>query len=162
RFHPGVTPYDFASNPNTRHLTPDTYKFLFVGGTIGRKGADILLDAYDRAFTARDKVTLIIKDFAANTFYANQGAQALIRALQAKPNAPDIVYLTDDMTEAEIASLYAACDCLVHPYRGEGYGLPIAEAMACGKPTILTNYGAALDFADDSNAYLIPATLQRL
>lgn len=162
RFHPGVAPYNFAANPKTRHLKPDTVKFLFVGGTIARKGIDVLLDAYDRAFTARDNVTLIVKDFGANSFYANQGAGALIQALQAKPNAADIVYLTDDMSEAEIAALYAACDCLVHPYRGEGYGLPIAEAMACGKPTILTGYGAALDFANDANAYLIPSTLQRL
>jgi tetratricopeptide (TPR) repeat protein len=162
RFHPGVAPYDFAANPNTRHLKPGTFKFLFVGGTISRKGVDILLDAYDRAFTAGDDVTLIIKDFGTDSFYANQGAGALIRALQSKPGAANIVYLTEDMSEAEIASLYAACDCLVHPYRGEGYGLPIAEAMACGKPTILTGFGAALDFAGDANAYLIPSRLQRL
>jgi glycosyltransferase involved in cell wall biosynthesis/Flp pilus assembly protein TadD len=162
QFHPNVTPYDFSRNPLTRHITPDTYTFLFVGGTIARKGIDILLDAYDRAFNSRDNVTLIIKDFGTSSFYANQGAVALIRALQVKPGGANIVYLTDDMTEAEIAGLYAACDCLVHPYRGEGYGLPIAEAMACGKPTILTGYGAALDFANETNAYLIPASLETL
>jgi tetratricopeptide (TPR) repeat protein len=162
RFHPNVTPYDFAANPKTQHLRPDTYKFLFVGGTIARKGVDALLDAYDHSFTAQDNVTLIIKDFGANSFYANQGAAKLIQALQEKPGAPDLVYLTDDLSEAEIAALYAASDCLVHPYRGEGYGLPIAEAMACGKPTIVTGYGAALDFANERNSYLIPAELQRL
>ena len=158
RFHPGVEPCDFARNPLTRHLKSDTYKFLFVGGTIPRKGVDALLDAYDRTFTAQDNVTLIIKDFGTGSFYANQGAGALIRALQAKPGGANIVYLTEDMSEAELAALYAGCDCLVHPYRGEGYGLPIAEAMACGKPTILTGSGAARDFADESNAYLIPAS----
>lgn len=161
-FHTGVEPYDFSHNPLTRHIKPDTYKFLFVGGTIPRKGVDVLLDAYDRGFTARDNVTLIIKDFGTNSFYANQGMNALVRALQAKPGGANIVYLTDEMTEAEIASLYAACDCLVHPYRGEGYGLPIAEAMACGKPTILTQYGAALDFATPANSYQIPARVQHL
>lgn len=144
------------------NLHPSSFKFLFVGGTIARKGIDVLLDAYDRAFTALDPVVLIIKDFGADSFYANQGAGALIRALQSKPGGAKIVYLNQDMTEAEIAGLYAACDCLVHPYRGEGYGLPIAEAMACGKPTIVTDFGAALDFANASNAYLIPATTQRL
>ena len=56
-----------------------------------------------------------------------------------------------------MAGLYTACDCLVHPYRGEGFGLPIAEAMACGLPVIVTGMGAALDFCDENNAYLIPA-----
>lgn len=161
-FHTGVKPYDFSENPLTRHIKPDTYTFLFVGGTIPRKGIDVLLDAYDRGFTARDNVTLIIKDFGTTSFYANQGMNTLVRALQAKPGGANIVYLTDEMTEAEIASLYAACDCLVHPYRGEGYGLPIAEAMACGKPTILTQYGSALDFATPANSYQIPSRIQHL
>jgi glycosyltransferase involved in cell wall biosynthesis len=65
--------------------------------------------------------------------------------------------LTEDLPPAQLPALYTACDCLVHPYRGEGFGLPIAEAMACGLPVMVTNYGAALDFCDETNAYLIPA-----
>lgn len=162
RFNPHITPYDFSKNVYTRHIKQDTFTFLFVGGTIARKGIDVLLDAYDRAFSARDNVTLIIKDFGTNSFYANQGMGVLIKALQAKPGGANIVYLSEDMTEGEIASLYAACDCLVHPYRGEGYGLPIAEAMACGKPTVVTNFGAALDFANAENSYLVSARVQNL
>jgi tetratricopeptide (TPR) repeat protein len=149
RFHPGVEPCAIP--------TQKGFKFLFVGGTIARKGIDVLLEAYSRAFAASDDVSLVIKDFGTDTFYAGQGAAAHIAALQAKPGAPEIVYLNQDMTEGEVASLYTACDALVHPYRGEGYGLPIAEAMACGKPSILTGFGAALDFANAGNSYLIPA-----
>ena len=162
RFHPDVEPFDFAGHLQTRTVRPNDYKFLFVGGTIPRKGIDVLLDAFDRTFRAGDSVTLIVKDFGADSFYANQGSGLLIRALQAKPGGARIVYLTDDLSEAEMAALYAACDCLVHPYRGEGYGLPIAEAMACGKPAIITGGGAAMDFANAGNAYLIPAARQYL
>lgn len=154
RFNPQAAP---LSLPTSR-----SFKFLFVGGTIGRKGIDVLLDAYTRAFTAKDDVSLVIKDFGTRSFYAGQGVGALIAALQAKPDVPEIVYLTEDLTEEQVAGLYAACDCLVHPYRGEGYGLPIAEAMACGKPTVVTNVGAALDFARAENCYLLPATVTRL
>jgi tetratricopeptide (TPR) repeat protein len=149
RFHPAVAPCTLP--------TAKGFKFLFVGGTIARKGIDVLLDAYVRAFSAADDVTLVIKDFGANSFYAGQDASALIAAVKALPNAPEIVHLTEDVSEDGIAGLYAACDALIHPYRGEGYGLPIAEAMACGKPTVVTNFGAALDFANTSNSYLIPA-----
>ncbi len=82
RFHPNVTPYNFAANPKTQHLKADTYKFLFVGGTIARKGIDALIEAYGQTFTAQDNVTLIVKDFGTNSFYANQGADKLIKALQ--------------------------------------------------------------------------------
>ena len=162
RFHPRVEPFDFARHQQTRAVLSDDYKFLFVGGTISRKGIEVLLDAFDRSFRAGDPVTLIIKDFGTESFYANQGSGLLIRALQAKPGGARIVYLTEDLTESEMAALYAACDCVVQPYRGEGYGLPIAEAMACGKPVIVTGAGAAMDFAGEDNAYLIPAERQDL
>lgn len=154
RFHPGVEPMDLP--------TAKSFKFLFVGGTIARKGIDILLDAYVRAFTAKDDVALVIKDFGARSFYAGQGAAALIAAVKALPNAPEIVYLDEDLSESQLPGLYAACDCLVHPYRGEGFGLPIAEAMACGKPVVVTRYGAALDYATENNAFLVPAAVVRL
>jgi tetratricopeptide (TPR) repeat protein len=149
RFHPGAEACDVPTSKG--------FKFLFVGGTIARKGIDVLLEAYGRAFTAADDVSLIIKDFGSDSFYAGQGAGALIGELQARPGAPEVVHLNRDLSEVEVAALYAACDTLVHPYRGEGYGLPIAEAMGCGKPCILTGFGAALDFATAENSYLIPA-----
>jgi tetratricopeptide (TPR) repeat protein len=132
-------------------------KFLFVGGTIHRKGIDVLLEAYARTFTAADDVCLIVKDLGAGSFYQGQTAGEQIRQLQQRDGAAEIVYLDRTLSEAELAGLYTACDCLVHPYRGEGFGLPIAEAMACGLPVVVTAAGAAMDFCDRDNAYLIPA-----
>jgi glycosyltransferase involved in cell wall biosynthesis len=40
--------------------------------------------------------------------------------------------------------------------------LPIAEAMACGKPVIVTGAGACRDFADEDNAYLIKCSMEKL
>jgi hypothetical protein len=54
-----------------------------------------------------------------------------------------------------MGAIYRSCDVLVHPYRGEGFGLPIAEAMSSGLPVITTRNGAARDFTDESFAYLI-------
>ncbi len=149
RLHPDAPKYPLA--------TRKRFKFLFVGGTILRKGIDVLLEAYVKAFTAADDVCLVIKDLGGKSFYKGQTAKDRIAEIQANPLAPEIEYLDDPLSDAEIAGLYAACHCLVHPYRGEGFALPIAEAMATSLPVIVTGYGACLDFCDSETAFLIPA-----
>ena len=137
--------------------TDKTFKFLFVGGTIFRKGIDVLLKVYHQTFSAKDDVCLVIKGMGDDTFYKGQTAGELIRQIQADPEAPEILYLTDELSEEELAGLYTACDCLVHPYRGEGFGMPVAEAMACGLPVIVTQGGACDDFCSEDNAYFVTA-----
>jgi glycosyltransferase involved in cell wall biosynthesis/Flp pilus assembly protein TadD len=151
-FRPGRPPYPLK--------TAKTFRFLFVGGTIARKGIDLLLTAYARAFRRNDDVCLVIKDMGVGTFYRGQTADARIAELQGDPEAPEIEYLSQTLSDDELAGLYVACSCLVHPYRGEGFGLPIAEAMASGVPAIVTGLGAALDYCNADNALLIPARKQ--
>lgn len=149
RFHPDVPPLALA--------TRKKHRFLFVGGTIARKGIDILVDTYVATFSPADDVCLVIKDLGGSTFYQGQGMAGRIKALQAAPENPEILYLDQEMPESEMPGLYTACQALVHPYRGEGFGMPIAEAMACGLAVIVTGHGACLDFCDDSVALLIAA-----
>lgn len=135
-----------------------SFRFLFVGGTIGRKGIDVLLSAYRRAFNNHDDVTLLVKDMGQDSFYKGQNAAQAIAQLQADPSAPHILYATGTLTDSQMASLYTGCHCLVHPYRGEGFGLPVAEAMACGLPVIVTQGGSTDDFCAEDRAYFIPST----
>lgn len=148
-FRPGLEPLELP--------TERSFKFLFVGGTLYRKGIDLLLTAYRNSFAPGDDVCLVIKDMGTKTFYRDQNAGAQIEALREDPNCPEIVYLTDDLPGDQIARLYASCDCLVHPYRGEGFGLPVAEGMACGLPVIVTAGGACDDFCSGDTGYMIPA-----
>lgn len=154
---------------DTQHYTPDgdryplqtakATKLLFVGGTIARKGIDVLLDAYCAAFGPDDDVCLVIKATGTDSVYRDNSEGARLAALRDDPGAPAIELITDDLSPSEMAALYRACDALVHPYRGEGFGLPVAEAMASGLPVIVTDKGATADFCDADTAYLIPSTI---
>ena len=137
--------------------TQKKFKFLFVGGTIGRKGPDLLLQAYVRNFTAADDVCLVIKDFGGQSVYSGQTFESQIRKAQSLPGGPEIIYLNEELPPETLPGLYTACDCLVMPYRGEGFGLPALEAMACGLPLIVTAGGATDDFVTDAFAWRIPA-----
>ncbi len=123
RFRPGVSPLPLT--------TRRRFKFLYVGGTIHRKGFDILLGAYARAFTAADDVCLVVKGMGAGSFYHGQTAEADIARLRATPGAPEVEYLDRPLSEKELAGLYAACDCLVLPYRGEGFAFAWPGRRPC-------------------------------
>jgi glycosyltransferase involved in cell wall biosynthesis/GT2 family glycosyltransferase/2-polyprenyl-3-methyl-5-hydroxy-6-metoxy-1,4-benzoquinol methylase len=157
----GVNYHQFnAAVPKYPLNTQKKIKFLFVGGTIGRKGIDVLLSAYAESFSGKDDVCLVIKDMGGESFYKGQNAAELIEGIKKDPCAPEILYLTETLKPEEIAGLYTACNCLVHPYRGEGFGLPVAEAMACGLPVIVTKGGACDDFCSVENAYLIDSAVR--
>ncbi len=154
----GIDPSLFKPEGKAYKLnTKKNFKFLFVGGTIFRKGIDILIESYVKAFTADDDVCLVIKDMGGDSFYKGQTAKQQILDLQNNPNAPEIIYIDEMMPEAAIAELYRACNVFVCPYRGEGFSLPTLEAMACGLPVIVTNGGATDDFVSDTFAWLIDA-----
>lgn len=55
------------------------------------------------------------------------------------------VDLTHDLTDAQLAARYSACDCTILPSAGEGFGFPIVESMACGTPCVTTRYGGGAE-----------------
>jgi glycosyltransferase involved in cell wall biosynthesis len=161
-FHPGVPPYIFTSEigaDRTKGRNPFT--FLYVGGTIRRKGIDILLDAYLRAFSAADDVCLVVKDTGTNTVYPDN-AGARIKELATDRSRPRIVYLNSELSAHQMAGIYTAADCLAQPYRGEGFCLPVLEAMACGVPAIVPEGGSTDDFVDETVGWRLAATRKPL
>jgi glycosyltransferase involved in cell wall biosynthesis len=143
--------------PARRFATTASTVFLFVGGTTYRKGLDLLLEAYGRAFTAADDVCLVVKGFGATTVYRDQSGHAQIEAFRARPGAPELLFLDDDVPYDEVPALYRGADCLVQPYRGEGFCLPALEGLACGLPVIVTAGGPTDDFTSELCAWQVPS-----
>jgi len=156
----GIDPGRFSPDRDVEPYplpTTAAFRFVYVGGVLPRKGVDVLLSAYRRAFGAGDDVALVLKLFGTRSFYQLEDGGAALRAFEADPQAPALVVIDDELTDEEIVRVYRSCDALAFPYRSEGFGLPMLEALACGLSVIATAGGAADAFLDDDVAYRVPA-----
>jgi glycosyltransferase involved in cell wall biosynthesis len=143
----GVDLARFTPDGPARELPGEgVVRLLFVGGTIYRKGVDVLLDAYRAAFAGRRDVQLVVKDLGGTSFYKGKTLGASLAELARRDDVPPILYLDDELADDELPALYRACDVLVHPYRGEGFAMPVLEAMACGLPAVVTGGGPTDEF----------------
>jgi glycosyltransferase involved in cell wall biosynthesis len=61
--------------------------------------------------------------------------------------------------QAELVRLYREAAALVFPTRYEGFGLPVAEAMACGTPVVAAPDAAVREVGGDAIAYAEPREL---
>jgi glycosyltransferase involved in cell wall biosynthesis len=137
------------------------YTFLSVFEWGERKAPELLLRAYARAFSARDDVLLLLR---VNNFDPTLDVAGEIAALGLPAGGPPVALLYNQQLAAEqLGSLYRAADCFVLPTRGEGWGMPILEAMACGLPAIATDWSGQAEFLNTHVAYplrvrsLVPA-----
>jgi glycosyltransferase involved in cell wall biosynthesis len=153
---PNGVDLDELSPEGARAELPDaSLRLLFVGGTISRKGADVLLAAYDEAFAGREDVLLVIKDLGGQSYYRGLTMSDALRERATSGALPRVHYLEDELGRAELAGLYRACDVLVHPYRGEGFAMPVLEAMASGLPTVVTAGGPTDEFCPDDACWRV-------
>jgi glycosyltransferase involved in cell wall biosynthesis len=62
----------------------------------------------------------------------------------------------------ELVRLYQEASAFVFPTRYEGFGLPVAEAMACGTPVVATRDAAVSEVGGDAVAYAEPNELPQV
>ena len=132
---------------------PDGFRFLTMFdylSTLERKNPLGVIVAYQRAFSSDDGTVLIVK--SVNARHRPERRADLTRLAQGRR---DIVFLDDLMSAEERDALLRSCDCYVSLHRSEGHGLPLAEAMASGKPVVATAYGGNTEFMTDDNSYLV-------
>ncbi len=154
---------DAAMHPNARadrrilDFKGDRAAVLFCGGLIWRKGIDAFLGAALAAYTRRQDFVLVIKSVGHDQHYGRFHLRELVEKCRRTPGAPPVLLLTEELSRDQLASVYTACDVLLHPYRGEGFGLPVLEARACGLPVLVTQGGGADGLLAGPGATPIPA-----
>jgi glycosyltransferase involved in cell wall biosynthesis len=132
---------------NKNKRSDSKIKILYVGCHQFRKGVDILLKLWSNATKNSDNLSLTIKDTP--SVYGQSDLQKDIIKLQYNKKCAEIIYDDSSKTDEEMADMYNEHHILVHPYRGEGFGMHIQEAMACGCIPIVTAGGATDDFVVD-------------
>ena len=130
-----------------------TFRFLHVSSAFPRKGVDLLLDAYFARFSDKDDVSLVLKTFP--NPHNEVGALLESRSV-GRSDPPHVIWIDRDMVTAEIDGLYRAASALVHPARGEGFGLPVAEAMSARLPVIAPASTGLADFVSSLTAAVVP------
>lgn len=129
--------------PENKFLFLTMYDFISISE---RKNPQAVVDAYVKAFPVEDEhVGLVIK--------VNHVQEDKLLALQKKlQDYKNVYFITRNLMRKEVDSLLNTADALVSLHRSEGFGLPVAEAMALGKPVITTNWSATTEFADETCA----------
>jgi glycosyltransferase involved in cell wall biosynthesis len=126
--------------------------FLHISSFFLRKGPDVLLEAWRRAFNRNERVKLIIKTFP----NPHNDVEERVRILRAEyPGTAPIEVINEDLGKSDLASLYREADVMVLPTRGEGFNLPALESMLARLPLIVTGHGGHLDFCTDDEARMI-------
>jgi glycosyltransferase involved in cell wall biosynthesis len=154
-YHPDSSKlYDFGEN----------FVFLAVGQWIKRKGFEELVDAFIKEFTGDDKVVLLLKTYGLNNYFPTM--LSITNAIKSRSfqfglkNPPKVIIHATMMTEIDMRRLYNSANAFILPSKGESWGLPYIQSMACGVPCISQRFGGQLEFMNAKNSYLInPETM---
>ena len=119
------------------------FRFLTVTNShdLPRYNTAAVIDAYEREFTGADPVTLVVKD------YGGSAPDVSLRdRLRSRGGGPSIEYVATFTDKPELIRLYKSCDAFVSAHRGEGFGMKILDAMACGLPVVTPLFGGPTSF----------------
>lgn len=127
--------------------------FLNIGKFELRKGMDILIECFNKAFTKNDNVELWL--MCHNPFLTEDQSHQWATLATSSTLGNKIKLLDRVATQREVAQIMNRVDCGVFLSHTEGWGLETLEMMACGKYVIATNYSGHTEFCTRENAMLV-------
>lgn len=141
----GVSPRFRPIEPDGRALTalglqPDRPFILTVGQYAPYKNHEGALRAFALAFGDRPDIDLVLVQ------RMGKGTHRLLE-LARTLGIETRVRLVSTISERALLSLYANAKALLHPSFCEGFGNPVAEAMACGCPVVTSDRSAMPEVA---------------
>ena len=148
--YPGIDQRYFEAKP----LQSSKPYLLFLGTIEPRKNLDTLLDAWEQiSLEQRSEVDLVIAGpigWAAGT---------TVNRLRSGIHG---IRLAGYVPEADLPSLVAGAIAFVYPSLYEGFGFPLAQAMAAGVPCITSNISSMPEIAGDATLLIEPKSVAQL
>ena len=138
----------FRLNPNIQGKKI----LLFVGRPSWRKNIEFLLGAFKELTRRREDVMLYLHvDFKDQRIPEKPDINKIIHGLGLKDKilSTEQNRWTTGVGADFLNRLYNLCDLYITPHGGEGFGLPIAEAMATGTPFVATDCTSMPEFAGE-------------
>ncbi len=153
--YPGVSP-DFKPLPaedieqfrQSKNL-PENF-LLFVGTLEPRKNLPLLLRAYAKLSSEERSAMHLVLGGGKGWFYDE------IFATIAELGLQETVHLPGYLKAEELVLWYNAASAFVYPTLFEGFGIPIVEALACGKAVLTSNISSLPEAAGDVGVLLPP------
>jgi glycosyltransferase involved in cell wall biosynthesis len=146
-------------------LPENVYLFLSsfdAGSIVERKNPLGAVQAFQRAFgNGSEKVILVLKTRNTNNLSSDRDRDHWRRVTEIAAQDARIRIFDQTMTTEELHALHLVCDSYVSLHRSEGFGYGPAEAMALGKPVIVTSYSGVVDFCSSETALLVDYALDR-
>jgi glycosyltransferase involved in cell wall biosynthesis len=124
---------------------------MTVGDLQPRKNHLGLIHAFEDAMRAQPQLQHQLLLVGKETWHS----PVIHQAVAASPMR-DRIRFTGFVTDDELIQLYGACDLFVFPSFYEGFGLPILEAMACGRAVACSNSSAIPEVADSAALLFSP------
>jgi len=150
--YPISAPVDEAYDRKYFKLPEDKFLFLCMydsNSMTDRKNPMGVINAFKEAFKPSDlHVGLVVK-----INNPDDRDLELIKSMLEK--YANIYIIQEIMSKIEVNSLIKNVDVFVSLHRAEGFGLPLAEAMLIGTPTIATNWSANTEFMNDDVSCMV-------
>lgn len=135
-----------ATTPSRLGLDFGPY-YLSVGTFSPRKNQSFVLDAFESLWKAQNPAKLV--------FVGSGGwhSESLIDRLQSHPEWNERLFWFDDLNDAELQYCYQRASGLITASRGEGFNLPIVEALHHGCPVFASDIPVHREVGGDYAAY---------
>jgi glycosyltransferase involved in cell wall biosynthesis len=136
------------------------YSFPFiltVGDLQPRKNHLRLIQAFEEILRTYPNLPHHLVMVGKETWYSDT-----VRTAAQKSPAGRRIHFTGFVEDDELLRLYGACDLFVYPSLYEGFGLPILEAMACGRAVACSNSSAMPEVADSAALLFDPNSIPEM